>query len=61
MPGQKALVGSPETVVEQMHHMAETLHLSGLVGEFNAGELVPRDRVAKSLRLFCEKVVPEFK
>ena len=61
VPGQKALVGSPESVVEQMHHMAETLHLSGLVGEFNAGELVPRDRVAKSLRLFCEKVVPEFK
>ena len=32
-----------------------------MVGEFNAGEFIPPDKVARSLRLFCEGVVPAFK
>ena len=58
---EKVAVGTPEMVVERLHEMKETLHLKGVVAEFNAGELIPREKVANSLRLFCEKVVPAFK
>ncbi len=58
---EKVAVGTPEMVVERIHEMKEALHLSGVVGEFNAGELIPRDRLENSLRLFCEKVIPAFR
>ena len=41
--------------------MKETLSLSGVVAELNAGELIPADKIARSLRLLCEKVMPAFK
>ena len=59
--GQKVAVGTPETVIDQLQEMKETLHLSGVVAEFNAGELIPQDKISSSLRLFCEKVIPAFK
>lgn len=59
--GQKAAVGTPEAVAEQLSAMKEALNLSGVVAEFNAGELIPEEKIASSLRLFCEKVVPAFK
>ena len=59
--GKKALVGTPEMVIEQLHVMKDTLSLSGVVAEFNAGELIPQENINRSLRLFCEKVVPAFK
>ena len=59
--GQKVAVGTPEMVIDQLRQMKETLHLSGVVGELNAGELISQDKIASSLRLFCEKVIPAFK
>ena len=59
--GQRVVVGTPEMVVEQLQMMREELHLSSVVVEFNAGEVLPPDRVANSLRLFCDRVVPAFK
>ena len=59
--GQRVVAGTPEMVVEQLQMMREELHLSSMVVEFNAGEVLPPDRVANSLRLFCDKVVPAFK
>ena len=58
---EKVAVGTPEMVVERLQEMKETLHLSGVVAEFNAGELIPREKIESSLRLFCEKVVPAFR
>jgi len=58
--GSKALVGTSEMVIEQLHHLKETLHFSGVVAELNAGELIPREKIARSLRLFCEEVAPAF-
>lgn len=58
--GSKALVGTPEMVIDQLHHLKETLQLSGVVAEFNAGERIPKENIARSLRLFCEKVAPAF-
>lgn len=57
---EKVAVGTPEMVVDKLHEMKETLGLSGVVAEFNAGEMLPREAVASSLRLFCEKVMPAF-
>ncbi len=59
--GQKAAVGTPEMVIEQLRNMRDTLSLTGVVAEFNAGELIPEDKISSSLRLFCEEVMPAFK
>lgn len=58
--GQKAIVGTPEMAIEQLQRMKETLSLTGVVCEFNAGEQIPEDRINNSLKLFCEKVMPAF-
>ena len=58
---EKVAVGTPEMVVERIHELKDTLKLSGIVAEFNAGELLPSDAVSTSLKLFCERVVPAFK
>ena len=58
---EKVAVGTPDMVVERLQEMKDTLRLSGVVAEFNAGELIPRERAARSLRLSCEKVLPAFK
>ena len=58
---EKVAVGTPEMVIEQLHKMKETLSLSGVVAELNAGELIPAEKISRSLRLLCEKVMPAFK
>ena len=58
---EKAAVGTPEMVVDRLREMKERLHLDGVVAEFNAGELIPGEKSERSLRLFCEQVVPAFK
>jgi alkanesulfonate monooxygenase SsuD/methylene tetrahydromethanopterin reductase-like flavin-dependent oxidoreductase (luciferase family) len=58
---EKVAVGTPEMVVDRLKEMQETLHLSGVTAEFNAGELVPVGGIARSLRLFCEEVAPAFR
>lgn len=59
--GQKAAVGTPKMVVEQLRVMRDELSLTGVAAEFNAGELIPEDKIANSLRLFCEEVIPAFR
>ena len=58
---EKVAVGTPEMVVERLQEMKEALHLSGVVAEFNAGEMIPRENAERSLRLMCERVMPAFK
>ena len=58
---EKVIVGTPEMVIEQIKELQEALHLSEVVAEFNAGELIPHEHIERSLRLFCEKVIPAFK
>ena len=59
--GNKAIVGTPEMVIDQIRVMKERLSLSALVCEFNAGELIPEDKISRSLRLMCDEVIPAFK
>ena len=58
---EKVIVGTPEMVIEQIKELQEALHLTEIVAEFNAGELIPQEHIERSLRLFCEKVIPAFK
>lgn len=58
---EKVAVGTPEMVVEQLSKLREALHLTEVVAEFNAGELIPQEHIERSLRLFCEKVIPELR
>lgn len=57
---EKVAVGTPEMVIDRLREMQEQLHLSCVVCEFNAGERLPREAVANSLRLFCERVMSAF-
>ena len=61
MQREKVAVGTPEMVVEQLSKLREALHLTEVVAEFNAGELIPQEHIERSLRLFCEKVMPELR
>ena len=57
----KVIVGTPEMVIDRIHEWKDKFHLSGVVAEFNAGGGIPRELLDRSLQLFCEKVMPEFK
>ncbi len=47
-------------VIDRIQEMQEKLQLSGFVAEFNAGGMIPQEKISSSLRLFCEKVLPKF-
>jgi alkanesulfonate monooxygenase SsuD/methylene tetrahydromethanopterin reductase-like flavin-dependent oxidoreductase (luciferase family) len=57
----RVAVGTPERVAERLREIKQTLDLSGIVAEFNAGEIIPQEEVANSMRLFCEEVAPELR
>jgi alkanesulfonate monooxygenase SsuD/methylene tetrahydromethanopterin reductase-like flavin-dependent oxidoreductase (luciferase family) len=57
---EKVAVGNPDMVIERLTEMRDQLHLNRIVCEFNAGERLPREAVASSLRLFCAEVMPAF-
>ena len=59
--GHKAVVGTPDMVTEQILKMKEALHLTSLIAEFNAGELIPEDKIRNSVNLFCTEVIPQFR
>ncbi|MBC8279264.1 MAG: LLM class flavin-dependent oxidoreductase, partial [Chloroflexi bacterium] len=50
--------GSPDSVIDQLKVITEELGLSGIVAETNVGGLIPREKVAASIDLFCKEVVP---
>jgi len=50
--------GSPDDVVRLLKEITEEMGLSGIVAETNVGGLVPREKVAESINLFCKEVVP---
>jgi alkanesulfonate monooxygenase SsuD/methylene tetrahydromethanopterin reductase-like flavin-dependent oxidoreductase (luciferase family) len=56
----KVAVGTPEMVIDKMQEFRERLGLTALVAEFNAGERLSPEAISRSLRLFCDKVMPAF-
>ena len=54
------ICGSPESVIEQINELREKLGgFSMFMGEFAFG-MMPYDRVARSLQLFSDEVIPRF-
>ena len=53
--------GTPEAVVQRIAEINEELHLSGVIAEMNVGGLISKERILNSLRLFGERVAPEFR
>jgi alkanesulfonate monooxygenase SsuD/methylene tetrahydromethanopterin reductase-like flavin-dependent oxidoreductase (luciferase family) len=58
--GTNALVGSPDTIAEQLRSLQAEIGLSGILAELNCGGLIPHDRVVTAMRLLCEAVKPRF-
>ena len=50
--------GGPEDVIKLLKVITEEMGLSGIVSEANVGGLIPRDKVAASIDMFCNEVVP---
>ncbi|MCH2510370.1 MAG: LLM class flavin-dependent oxidoreductase [Dehalococcoidia bacterium] len=50
--------GSPDGVITQLKTITDELGLSGIVAETNVGGLIPREKVSRSIDLFCKEVVP---
>ncbi len=57
---EKAIVGTPDVVIDKIKEIGDALQLTGMVLEFNAGERMAENKINRSLELFCEKVVPAF-
>lgn len=56
--GQYAIVGSPETVREQLEANLERLGTGNLLGLFQLGTL-PSDLTRNSLELFAREIMPK--
>ena len=54
----RVIVGTPERCIAQIRRFGEVLGLAEVVAEFNAGEVISPDRIARSLALFARDVVP---
>ena len=58
---ERVAVGTYDMVIKRLQYLKDTLSLRGIAAEFNAGELIPRDKMESSLKLFCERVIPAFR
>jgi hypothetical protein len=48
-------------VVERLQQLRDELGLSGVVIEPNVGGGIPREQVARSVRLFAQEVAPKLR
>ncbi len=53
--------GTPEAVVERLQMYINELGATGFSIDFNPGGQIPHDLIVNSIRLFADKVVPNFK
>jgi alkanesulfonate monooxygenase SsuD/methylene tetrahydromethanopterin reductase-like flavin-dependent oxidoreductase (luciferase family) len=60
LSGGYALVGSPQTVIDRLAEMAETLGSSRIMGLFAIGSM-PHELTVKNMTMFAEQVIPELK
>ena len=56
-----AAIGTPEQVVSKLRFFQQIFDPQEFMGWFNIGGMLPNDEVANSMRLFAEKVIPQFK
>lgn len=53
------LVGTPETVVQQIRAHDAEFGISGILAELNCGALIPQAQVMNALKLLCTEVMPK--
>jgi alkanesulfonate monooxygenase SsuD/methylene tetrahydromethanopterin reductase-like flavin-dependent oxidoreductase (luciferase family) len=58
---EKVIAGTPEMVVERLRELRAEAQLAGVSAEINPGSLLNHEQVMKSLRLYCQEVMPQFK
>ena len=54
----RVAVGTASALVERLGALREELGLSGIVAELNPGELLPPDRMQRTLRILTHEVIP---
>ena len=57
----QVMYGTPDAVSDRIREYQEQLGITGVVLEMNYGGQNPNDKVAHSIRLLAEKVMPQFK
>ena len=58
---EKGIVGTPDMVAARLAELQETAGIDGVSAEINPGSLLSHDQVMRSLRLYCQEVMPRFK
>ena len=56
-----AAIGDPEACVDKLRQIQQMYGAQEFMCWFNTGGMVPQEEVAKSMRLFAEKVMPHFR
>jgi len=59
--GSKAIVGTPQQVIDRLGELQRELNLAGILAEMNCGNRIAHQQVLTSLQLLCEEVIPKFK
>ena len=55
------VIGTPEECVERLNQFQELFGAQEYSGWFNIGGRLPHETVTKSMQLFAEKVMPQFR
>jgi alkanesulfonate monooxygenase SsuD/methylene tetrahydromethanopterin reductase-like flavin-dependent oxidoreductase (luciferase family) len=58
---QKGIVGTPDMVAARIAELRETAGIDGISAEINVGSLLTHEQVMRSLRLYCQQVMPRFR
>ncbi|PKB68810.1 MAG: hypothetical protein BZY81_00955 [SAR202 cluster bacterium Io17-Chloro-G4] len=56
-----AAIGDPEECADKLRQIQQMYDADEFMCWFNTGGMVPSDEVAKSMRLFADKVMPQFR
>ena len=57
----KGIIGTPDMVAARLAELRETAGIDGVSAEINPGSMLSHAQVMRSLRLWCEEVMPRFK
>jgi len=58
---EKGIVGTPDMVIDRLTELRETAGLDGVSAEINPGSMLSHQQVMRSLRLWCEEIMPRFR
>ncbi len=56
-----AAIGDPEECADKLRQIQQMYDADEFMCWFNTGGMVPQEEVSKSMRLFAEKVIPQFR